>query len=66
MRRKPTRLKQHPMAVGWNSFKEESPETFSGTATGFYLSNRLEKAFQAGWNANESLRLERLASGRGA
>jgi hypothetical protein len=53
------------MVTAFNEFKEENPISFAGQAQGVYLSNRLENAFQAGWNANESLWLDRLASWRG-
>lgn len=39
-------------------FKKTCPNTFKGSATGQYLRNRLEHAFQAGVMASESSHAE--------
>jgi hypothetical protein len=41
----------HPAVEAFNRYRDANPSTFAGTADGRYLQNRLEYAFQAGWEA---------------
>jgi len=47
----------YPIVKHWKQFQEANPETFNtaGIGAGYseYLRNRLNKAFQAGWDARE-------------
>lgn len=49
----PGYVQTHPAVAAWQVFRTAHASVFDGTADGRYLENRLERAFQEGWNAAE-------------
>jgi hypothetical protein len=54
-------MTRHPMSVAWDQFKSDFPTLGQGPIDGFYLWNRLQVAFDAGWSACEE---QAVSSGR--
>jgi len=57
MSQKPKRVvtpaPKHPCTVAFEAFQRAHPGSFTGGATGIFLKNRLQEAFEAGWMAHE-------------
>ena len=54
---------RHPVVVAWDNWRMNHPRILDGTADGQYLRNRLQEAFQAGWQAAEDA-VEAALNGR--
>lgn len=54
-------MKRHPLSVAWGRFKGDFATLGQGPIDGIYLWNRLQIAFEAGWDASEK---QAVASGR--
>ena len=44
-------VRRHPAATACDEFRSGNRRLFDDAATGRYLKNRLEVAFQSGWDA---------------
>ena len=49
------KLRRHPQSIALDAWLDsgEGQQCLASSASGAYLRNRLTRAFQAGWNANE-------------
>jgi hypothetical protein len=52
------KTKRHPAAIALDKFKTESTDFYKSKTLGrdnadYYLANRIDYAFQSGWNAAE-------------